>query len=297
MILRSNRISRSRHPRWVAMKRMLIFSILSVLLCGATTSVHATELFAFDNAVGRGKWTPEQQAATLKELGYDGISYNYTKPADLAVWLKVFKAQGLKIYGLYVHTFPDKQPPYDPAFKEAIKLLKGSDTVIWMTLRETKDKTRRYDAESIAIVRDLAAQAASNNLRVAIYPHAGFYIATAADAARIAKAANQPNVGMSINLCHEFVTGHGSKLDETIRQFAPLATLVSINGMDVGRKSYFGRLDQGDFDLAAFLRKLHAAGYHGPIGWQGFKVEGDPRENLRLTMEAWKRIGKELQRP
>jgi hypothetical protein len=115
-------------------------------------------LFAFDNAVCRGKWTPEQQAATLKELGYDGISYNYTKPADLAAWLKAFKAQGLKIYGLYVHTFPDKQPSCDPAFKEAIKLLKGSDTVIWMTLRETKDKTRRYDAESIAIVHDLAAR-------------------------------------------------------------------------------------------------------------------------------------------
>ena len=48
--------------------------------------------------------------------------------------------------------------------------------------------------------------------------------------------------------------------------------------------------DQGDFDLAAFLKKLRAAGYHGPIGWQGFRVEGDPRENLRLTMEAWKRL-------
>ena len=125
---------------------------------------------------------------------------------------------------------------------------------------------------------------------MAIYPHAGFYVATAVDAARIAKAANRPNVGMSIDLCHEFVTGHGSELDETIRQFAPLATLVSINGVDVAKKNYFGRLDQGDFDLATSLKKLRAAGYQGPIGWQGFRVEGDPRENLRLSMEAWEKM-------
>ena len=267
-------------------------AILSAVLLAFVSSAHAQSsgLFAFDNAVGRGQWKPEQQAAALKELGYDGISYNYTKPKDLAVWQKEFKAQGLRIYGLYVHTFPDKEQPYDPAFKEAIAMLKGSDTVIWMTLREAKDKKRNYDAEAIAIVHDLAAQAASNNLRVAIYPHAGFYVATAADAARIAKAANRPNVGLSINLCHEFVTGHGSDLDETFRQFAPLATLVSMNGMDVAKKNYFGRLDQGDFDLAAFLKKLRAAGYQGPIGWQGFRVEGDPRENLHLSMEAWKRM-------
>jgi sugar phosphate isomerase/epimerase len=265
----------------------ILFALLAFASCAHAQS---SGLFAFDNAVGRGQWKPEQQAATLKELGYDGISYNYTKPKDLAVWLKTFKAQGLRIYGLYVHTFPDKEQPYDPAFKEAIAMLKGSDTVIWMTLREVKDKKRNYDAEAIAIVHDLAAQAASNNLRVAIYPHAGFYVATAADAARIAKAANRSNVGMSINLCHEFVTGHGGELDETIRQFAPLATLVSINGVDVAKKNYFGRLDQGDFDLAALLKKLRTAGYHGPIGWQGFRVEGDPRENLRLTMEAWKKL-------
>jgi sugar phosphate isomerase/epimerase len=267
--------------------KISLLTLLSLVSCAYAQSA---VFFAFDNAVGRGQWKPEQQAATLKELGYDGISYNYTKPKDLAVWQRVFKAQGLRIYGLYVHTFPDKEQPYDPAFKEAIAMLKGSDTVIWMTLREATDKKRNYDAESIAIVHDLAAQAASSNLRVAIYPHAGFYVATAADAARMAKAANRPNVGMSINLCHEFGTGHGGELDDTLRQYAPLVTLVSINGMDVAKKNYFGRLDQGDFDLASFLKKLRAAGYQGPIGWQGFRVEGDPRENLRLTMQAWKKL-------
>ena len=271
--------------------------MLTLLTSCAMAQGGAPEFFAFDNGVGRGKWTPEQQASALKEFGYSGISYNYTKPADLAVWLKTFKAHGLKIFGLYVHTFPDKEQPYDPAFKEAIKMLKCTDTIIWMTLREVKDKQRNYDAEAVRIVQDIAGQAAEQGLKVAVYPHAGFYVATATDAVRMVKLVNRPNVGASINLCHEFVTNHGGQIDETIKQAAPASLLASINGMEVAKKNYFGRLDQGDFDLVDYLKKLRAAGYDGPIGWQGFKVEGEPRENLRLTMEAWKRIGTELQRP
>ena len=75
---------------------------------------------------------------------------------------------------------------YDPAFKEAIHMLKGTDTVIWMTLRETKVKGD-HDAEAVKLVRDIADLAQASGVRVALYPHAGFYVATAADAARIAK--------------------------------------------------------------------------------------------------------------
>ena len=52
------------------------------------------QFFVFDNGVGSGSWTPEQQAKTVKELGYDGISYNYTTPEDLVAWQKALGAQG-----------------------------------------------------------------------------------------------------------------------------------------------------------------------------------------------------------
>lgn len=268
------------------MKKLLAVGLLA---CGSALA--APEFFAFDNGVGRGAWTPEQQASTLKEIGYDGISYNFTTPADLAVWQKTFKAHGLRIYGLYVHTFPDRAVPYDPALREAIQLLKGTDTVLWMTLREGKDKQRNYDEESVKIVRDLAEQAASNGVRVAVYPHAGFYVACAADAVRIAKRADRPNVGATLNLCHEFMTGHGATLDETLAAAAPLCTLASINGVDVAGKKHILRLGQGDFDMASYLKKLLAAGYRGPVGLQCYSVPGDPRENLKQSMEAWQKLG------
>jgi len=268
---------------------------LALLLLCSTALAAPPEFFVFDNGVGRGKWTPEQQASTLKDLGYDGISYNYTNPQDLALWIKAFKEHGLKIYGLYLYTFIDKPEHYAPSFKEAIKLLKGTDTVIWMTLREVKDKTRNYEADAVKVVQDIADQAAENGLRVALYGHAGFYCATATDGLRIVQQVNRPNVGASINLCHEFITKHGDQLDQTITAAAPLATLVSINGVDVANKKYILRLDQGDFDVAAYLRKLRTAGYKGPVGLQCYSVPGDIMENLKADITAWKKIAAQLE--
>lgn len=268
--------------------RPLICSIaLACLTAGAATP----EFFVFDNGVGRGAWTPDRQAQTLKDLGFDGISYNYTKPADLAAWQKAFQQRGLKIYGLYVHTFPDRpEQPYDPAFKEAIRMLKGTGTVIWMTLREAKDRTRNYDAEGARIVREIADLAAEQGVRVALYGHKGFYVETGADSARIVKLADRPNAGASINLCHEFLAGKGDALDDTIRVAAPISTLVSVNGVDVAGGKYILRLDQGDFDVAAYLKKLFAAGYRGPVGLQCYSVPGDTAENLKAGIAAWRKI-------
>lgn len=271
--------------------------VLGMMLCAAPV-LAAPEFFVFDNGVGRGSWTPEQQAKTLQELGYDGISYNYTKPADLAAWQKACGAHGLKIHGLYVHSFPDRpEQPYDPAFKEAIKLLKGTDTVIWLTLREAKDRKRNYDAEGAKIVQEIADLAAAEGVRVALYGHKGFYVETGADSARIVRLAGRPNVGASINLCHEFLSGKGDALDATIKDAAALSTLVSINGVDVANKKYILRLDQGDFDVAAYLKKLIAAGYKGPVGLQCYSVPGDITENLKANIAAWRKIAAALQSP
>jgi sugar phosphate isomerase/epimerase len=269
----------------------LLWLLAALLLPAAALA--APEFFVLDNGVGRGSWTPEQQAGTLKDLGYDGISYNYTTPAALAAWQAAFKAKGLKIYGLYVYTYIDKPVHYDPAFKDAIRMLKGSDTVIWMTLCQTK-VPGDHDAEAVKLVQEIADLARESGVRVALYGHAKFYVATADDAVRIAKKAQRPNVGVTINLCHEFLTGNGDHLNETLKNAAPYLTLVTINGLDVKNKQYILRLDQGDFDTAGWVGKLLAAGYKGPVGLQCFQVKGDVRENLEADIAAWRKIAGQL---
>lgn len=60
--------------------------------------------FAFDNGVGRGVWAPAVQAETVKRLGYDGIHYNYTNPADFRKKLDACMATGVPINAVYIYT-------------------------------------------------------------------------------------------------------------------------------------------------------------------------------------------------
>jgi hypothetical protein len=42
--------------------------------------------------------------------------------------------------------------------------------------------------------------------------------------------------------------------------------------------------------VKAVLTLLRDRGYTGPIGWQGYGIKGDVHENLKRTMEGWKKL-------
>lgn len=286
--------------------RLALLALLALLLAvpgpaqtpaGKQPAKAPWEFFSLDNGVGRGSWTPEQQAATMKELGYDGIGYNYTKPADLAKWIAAEKAAGIKLYSLYIYTFIDKPAHYQPGLREAIKLLKGTDCLVWMTLRETQDKKKTgYDDEAAAMVSEVADWAKEAGVKVALYPHAGFYVANAEEALRIVKKVNRPDVGMTINFCHELMQKNGDKLGQLIQDAGDHLFLVTVNGADKDGKpnGYIQTLDKGSFDVYGFLKSLKAAGYKGPVGLQGFSIKGEPKENLTHSMDAWKKFSARL---
>ena len=66
----------------------------------------------------------EQQAALLKELGYDGVGHLWLD--NIPERLKTLDAAGLKLFQITmtVDITPGKQA-YDPRFKEVMPLLKG----------------------------------------------------------------------------------------------------------------------------------------------------------------------------
>ena len=248
--------------------------------------------FAFDNGVGRGRWTPAEQAATLKELRYDGISYNYTNNRDLAERIRAFRQSGLKIFAMYC---PVRLPAgYDPSLKEAIRMLKGSDTMLWMTMGGGRPGAD--DDRAVKLLGEVADLAQESGLRIALYPHAGNYVATADDALRLVKKAGCKNVGVSINLCHELMAGNGPRLGEILQAALPHLFLVSINGADkpvpgkrMGWNQLIQPLGQGDFDVLGLLQALKRSNYRGPIGLQCYAVPGDHKENLTRSMTAWKK--------
>lgn len=251
----------------------------------------APAFFAFDNGVGRGVWSPAQQAATLRELGFDGISYNYTNPGDLKVWLAELAQRELTLYALFFGVALEGDGPLPPGLVEAVELLRGSRTALWMFFPE-KSPPDGYKARVVARVREVADLAAEAGLRVVLYPHVDCVPATAEEALTLVEAAERTNVGLTVNLSHELAAGNGARLAEVIRHVAPRLELVSINGATDQPgplwKNYIKVLGEGDYDVAALLRTLRDAGYAGPIGLQQYAVEGDRRKNLEASMRAWR---------
>jgi sugar phosphate isomerase/epimerase len=251
--------------------------------------------YAFDNGVGRGTWTPEKQAALLKELGYDGMAYNFTTNKDLESWLKIYDEAKLGICSLYIHTFPnqEKGKQFPKEVRETVKLLKGRATRLWITFRETKDKVD-HDEGCVSIAREIGDLAAEQQVKVSIYPHAGFYVEKATDTLRITQKANHVNVTPSYNLCHEFLAKSGPKTEEealtTLRQVAPSAGMVSINGVHLGTKRYIVPLAESDMDIKRFLTELKQLGYQGPVGHQFYSIKGEPEILLKNAMTAWRSL-------
>lgn len=282
------------NPRAIFRLTLCLLAMLAGPHLSAQSAGGPWPFFAFDNGVGRGVWPPAVQADTVKSLGYDGIHYNYTNPKDFAAKLKACNAAGVPIHAMYVYTFVGKPgAAYDPGIKEAIRMLKGSDTIIWMTLRD--GKRGEQDTEAAEVVREIAGLAADSGLKVSIYPHAGFYVATAEDAVRIAKVVNLPNVGVTVNLCHELFAGNGDRMDEVVKTAAPYLNLASINGASPipgkGPKAWDTLpLGEGSYDTQAFLRLLRDHGYRGPIGHQFFNVKGDDKEKLQRAINSWKKL-------
>jgi sugar phosphate isomerase/epimerase len=261
-------------------------SVFLVVAVAALT--HAADLFVFDNGAGRGAIPIEEQAALAKRTGYAGLLFTGTK--DIPAMLAAHRANGLKPLGIYTGmNLSDAKPGYDPGLPQAIEQLKGSGALITFTVQGKHERGDAIAAEVISEVADLAARA---GLRVALYPHYGFYVARIEDALRIREKTGRKNVGIIFNLCHWLRSGDEANLDLRLRQAMPHLLMVSINGSD--HEGDWDRLiqtlDRGQFDVAAFLKKLHAAGYKGPVGLQCYNIPGDREANLRRSMDAWKRI-------
>lgn len=257
---------------------------------------HARLFFAFDNGVGRDAgMKPEEQAALLAELGYQGIGYTGVK--NIPEMLAALDAHGLKMFSTYVQVnLGSDGVPYDPDLAKAVEQLKPHGTALWIHLHGAKSPSDELDDRAVAVIRKIADMAEKSGLQVVLYPHVGFYVSTNADALRVVKKVDRKNVGTSFNLCHFLKQQDEAEMEPVIQESLPHLMLVSINGADSGDTRNMGwdrliqTLDRGTFDMGRLLRLLDTAGYKGPIGLQCYAIKGDVRENLKRSKEAWDKL-------
>ncbi len=276
--------------------------LLPLLLRGSVLAEEAYPFFAFENAFrGDPAYTSlDEQCELLRELGYDGIG-----PSGLdgiAEMIATLDEHGIALSALYVRlTVEQDQVTHDPRLEKVIEQLAGRKTIIWLHCPKGQPtpKAPAADKALVAKLRDLANVAEKADLKMAIYPHAGFYLATTEEAERIVGKVDHPNLGISWNLCHRLKTAGSENIEVELRRILPKLFCVSINGADADGEDWttlIQPLDAGTFDNGALMEQLHRMGYRGPVGLQCYNVPGTAREKLSRSIDAWNRIEPEVEK-
>lgn len=285
-------------------RRLIIFLVFTCFFAPVTAAGEEglpNEFFAMDTGtIDANHTTAKAQIEMLKELGYAGIAYWEGNPKrrnyGLAEMLKELDRHGLKMFPLYfgINLDPDK-PKYEPSLKEAIKLLKGRDTMIWLHIMSQKYKksSPKGDQRAVEIIREVADMAEESGLQVALYPHFNDWMERVEDAVRVTKKVNRRNVGITFNLCHWLRVDDEKNIEKVLELAMPYLFVVTINGADSRAKNWerlIQPLGSGSFDTYKLLKTLNELGYTGPIGLQGWGIGGNVHENLKRSMKAWRKL-------
>jgi len=256
------------------MKSFILLSlfIASCFTASADEKFHP-EFYAFFNGIPAG--TPEEEAQLLKDLGYHGISQIYDGE-KLAERVAAYHKHDLKTLSVYLAATEK------PIHARLIKPIANGGMI------ELTVKT--ITPEIIISIRKTAAMAATQNIKVALYPHHGNAVATMPQALDLLGKVNHPNLGVMFNLCHFLKNEKASDLENILEKARPHLFSVStcgadLNGQDWG--SLIQTLDKGTFPQERLLAALKKMNYKGPVTLQCYALKGDKRTNLQTSITAW----------
>ncbi len=113
-------------------------------------------------------------------------------------------------------------------------------------------------------VRELVDYAESRGVVIGVEAHVGSALDTAEKSVQLVESIDSPNLGLNFDISHFDVLG--MSIDETVRLMAPHAVHTHVKDQRGRAPDYeFLVPGEGDFDFAAYLRAMHAAGYRGSI--------------------------------
>ena len=274
------------------MKTITISILLITHFVHLSAKTDTWPVYAFQNGV-HFKSTQER-VKVLKELGYDGIgSAKLSQNAlPLPQRLKLYDEAGLKIFSFYVGgKLGPKGHSYGKEISQAIKDLKGRDTILELYVQGSKKANT--DEQAVAFVREIADQAKDSDLRIVLYPHAGFYVDTLGAAVRVARKCKRENVGVMFNLCHYLKVEPKTDLKAALTEAKPLLWQISTCGAEKGGSSWgqlIQTLDRGSYDQAVLFQMLRELGFKGNVGFQCYAIRGDSHENLKRSIGAWNKL-------
>ncbi|WDE99374.1 TIM barrel protein [Lentisphaera profundi] len=260
------------------MKQALIYLILLCLSSSAEENTQ-TPFFAFLNGIPSFS-SFDEEAKVLKELGYDGISQIFGGGDALTQRMAAYEKVGLKVLSIYRSANVKAIAP------AALKALENRGCIIELTVP-------KITPEIIASIRQTTENASKMNIRVALYPHAGFAVATIPQAMELINQVNHPNLGIMFNLCHFLKNEKAEDLEKTLALCAPQLFAVSTSGADIDGKNWptlIQTLDKGTFPQERLFRVLKKLNFEGPVSLQGYGIKGNKLDNITRSIRAWKAL-------
>lgn len=267
-----------------------------LLLVAAVGAAEPVRFFAMDTAA---RQAPPEAAAALAELGYDGFG---GRPATARTFAaEMGRRQVAFVNAYHVTKFSADAAELPADLVQAIDALAGLDTTLWLGLQEVrlpvglKAGPTTGDTVVVPALRKALVLAKAKRVKISLYPHAGFWAESVDTCLRVANAVDDPDLGVTFNLCH-WLKVEGAERDPVpaIKAALPRLNFITINGADGGdtRKLGWDKLIQplgrGSYDVKTFVANARAAGYRGPFGFQGYGIKMDAKELLKETMSAWK---------
>ena len=281
-----------------------LLNVVSACVIFATGSVALATppFFVMDTCIARTE--PSVALPLIKQIGFDGFG---DSEKNVLSNLPLLNRERMRLVNVY---FVFDLAADRPLLKEDLRikldqLAESGPTALWVAIQHVSGPAGPFASSDVSgdelvleKLKELNAYARPRNLRIALYPHAQFWLQRVEDAARIARAMDDANVGITFNLCHWLKMEGDRDPAPILRATLPLLYFVTINGADRGetQSMEWNRLIQplgeGSYDVGAFLSTLQTVGYRGPIGLQGYGIPGDPAENLIKSFSAWKRFSK-----
>lgn len=271
------------------MKPLLLIYLL--LMSGFTYSQRITnDFFVFESVLSNDSLynSYEKKAKLIKQSGFNGMEIFELDHFNEK--FKVLNNLGFKPSSLYTKLNLD-EPELDTRLINAIKMLKGSGTIICPYIIKKNGVSphasdKKVDKIAIDLLKKLADLAEESGLQVAIYPHLNFYVERTDHAARIAKKANKNNLGLTFNLCHWLATtsmDERDSLKKELGKLSPYLKMISINGANNTLSSkpniwldYILSLGEGSFDVKGLVKYVAIdLGLNIPIGIQCYNLKGN----------------------
>ncbi|HPA19783.1 MAG TPA: TIM barrel protein [Verrucomicrobiae bacterium] len=281
----------SPHP--LVLAATLAFAQMA--LPGADLSPREFYAYCIEMGVPKVKPRPlSEQAALLRDLGYDGTGCSLWLDGSLEANLKILDDAGLRLHMVWttVNVNPANGAAFPPALPDAIRGLKGRPTTVSVLLAGLKPADPQGLETAVKALRELGDVAGDAGVRISIYNHINNWAEAIPFAIGVVRAANHPRVGFNFNLCHWLKVDGDKNYTPLLRENAAKLFCVTINGAEIGAANWadglIQPLDKGDFDNRGLLAALDEIGYRGPVGLMCFAVPGDPRDHLARSMATWK---------